>query len=127
METPVETEPRATPAAPRLARESGPRLAELAEDLIWPRLLHAVGLALRPSRIGLALFTLVLIRLLGMIPTLWDGPDPVLAAWDGARDGTAALLGGEVGAAAERSVMFLPAMLRDPHMILATLVAGVPA
>jgi hypothetical protein len=40
-------------------------LADLTDDLLWPRLFRAAPLALRPERLGIAIFVLVLLGLLG--------------------------------------------------------------
>jgi len=49
--------------------------------LLWPRLLDAPGLALRPARLGLGLVLVVLLALAGRLPELWlepgKGPIPV--------------------------------------------------
>lgn len=51
--------------------ESGPlatrpmTLADLTDDLLWPRLFRSAPLALRPERLGIAIFVLILIGLLG--------------------------------------------------------------
>jgi hypothetical protein len=49
----------------------GNGFTELAETLLWPRLLESARLALRPARLGLALVMLVLVGLIGQIPWLW--------------------------------------------------------
>lgn len=72
--------------------------------LVWPRLLHAAGLALRPARIGLGVFALVAVGLIDRLPTLWnkDGAG-VLAAWaqrvpEQAGRVRAGIVSGDVGA-----------------------------
>ncbi len=42
-------------------------LSDLTEELLWPHLFRAVPLALRPERLGIAFFTLVVVGLLGRI------------------------------------------------------------
>ncbi len=42
-------------------------LSDLTEELLWPHLFRAVPLALRPERLGLAFFTLVVLGMLGRI------------------------------------------------------------
>lgn len=69
--------------------EVGPSFDELASTLTWPRLLRAAGLALRPSRLGLALVLLLLIGLVVQAPSLWLGKDtgPALTVIDKAEAG----------------------------------------
>lgn len=63
-----------TGAGPRSEWNAGLRLsrpvalADLTEDLLWPRLLKAPRLALRPASIGIALFALLCADLIGSIP-----------------------------------------------------------
>ncbi|HYE60392.1 MAG TPA: hypothetical protein VD997_00215 [Phycisphaerales bacterium] len=45
--------------------------ADLMATLVWPRLLAAARLALRPARLGLGVLMLVLIGLIAQIPRLW--------------------------------------------------------
>ncbi len=45
--------------------------ADWRNTLLWPALLRAGKLALRPARIGIALFAIVLIGLIGRLPELW--------------------------------------------------------
>jgi len=42
-------------------------LSDLTEELLWPQLFRALPLALRPERLGIAFFTLVILSLLGRI------------------------------------------------------------
>ncbi len=53
----------------------GVGILELSSGLLWPRLLGAARLALRPARIGLSLVMLALIGLIGQIPSLWLAGD----------------------------------------------------
>lgn len=126
----MTTSPPHTP----LARPAGPRLADLTDDLLWPRLLASAGLALRPGRIGICFFALVIVGLLGMIPLLWrDGPNAVLAALDAIADLFGALLAGLLGLDAatlgEAGGAFIarPRALLARGTILETLVVGLPA
>jgi hypothetical protein len=54
-------------------RESGPRLTDLAADLLWPRLFQVVALALKPERVGLAFFGLVAAMAIGSLAELGTG------------------------------------------------------
>jgi len=74
-----------------ILRPSPTTFADLVEDLAWPRLLRAARLALRPDRLGLAFFGVVLIALLGRLNTAWSDEAPVL-------DLLASFAGGAVGA-----------------------------
>lgn len=65
---------RAAAPLPQDARVGRPRvlekpitLSDLTEELLWPRLLRVVPLALRPERMGIAFFTLVIVGLLARI------------------------------------------------------------
>lgn len=49
-----------------------PPPTDFVSALIWPKLLHAAGLALRPARIGLAVFALVLVAVVDRLPGLWN-------------------------------------------------------
>lgn len=87
------TEPHSEPPTPR-ARELTIRLDDLLEDLLWPTLLRAVPLALRPERIGLALFALVVVWLIGALPTAWsDNPNLAQFLFDRFGGALAALWG----------------------------------
>jgi len=56
-------------------------LSDLTDELLWPRLFRAVPLALRPERLGVAFFTLVILGLLGRIVAPQRAiPEPVLPA-----------------------------------------------
>jgi hypothetical protein len=68
------------PASPRIitVKESRLTLADLLDDLLWPKLLRAPALGLQPSRIGIALFTLVLIGLIGGINAAFSDDPPFL-------------------------------------------------
>jgi hypothetical protein len=78
-----------TPSAPPL------RLTTFTDDLLWPRLMEAVRLALRPERIGIGLFTIVLVVLIDSLvrlvfsgylantpPLLTVLIDPLVQGWD---------------------------------------------
>lgn len=66
-----------TGAGPRSELQAGLRfsrpvaLADLTDDLLWPRILKAPRLALRPASIGIALFALLTADLIGEISRLW--------------------------------------------------------
>lgn len=60
-------------------REPGVRLADLFADLLWPKLLRAPALALRPERVFVGLLMVVLIDLIARVPIAWNGD-----AWVGA-------------------------------------------
>jgi len=49
----------------------GVGFGEIVSTMVWPRLLAAAGLALRPARLGLALVMLVLLGLIAQLPRLW--------------------------------------------------------
>lgn len=44
--------------------------------LLWPQLLIAARMAIRPARVGLALVLLLILQLLWWLPELWFGKDP---------------------------------------------------
>lgn len=53
-------------------------LGDLTEDLLWPHLFRAVPLALRPDRLGLAFFMLLIVRLLArLMAPASEGPASV--------------------------------------------------
>ncbi len=69
--TPTTPTPAGQPLRPTV-------LADLTDDLLWPRLLRAPSLALRPTCMGIALFTTLAVWLLGSIVSLWsDTPNAV--------------------------------------------------
>ncbi len=47
------------------------RLADLTDDLLWTKLLRAAPMALRPARVLLAFFTLLIVALIWRAPALW--------------------------------------------------------
>src|SRR5688500_2124722 len=55
---------------------SGLGFTELMVWLVWPRLLAAARLALRPARLGLSMVVLVLIGLIAQVPRLWIQAGP---------------------------------------------------
>ena len=57
------------------ARDPGMQLSELLRQFLWPRLLRAPGLALRPERVFVGLLIVVLLELIVRIPELWHGDD----------------------------------------------------
>src|SRR5262245_17580180 len=64
-------------------RNVPPRWEDFASAWVWPRLLRAAGLALRPARLGMSLVAIVLVGLIGRIPTLWMTEDTAPAAMAG--------------------------------------------
>ncbi|MBS0189655.1 MAG: hypothetical protein JSR52_00760 [Planctomycetes bacterium] len=50
-------------------------LADLAEDLLWPRLLLIPTIALRPASITIGFFALLLAGLIGDLTRLWQSPE----------------------------------------------------
>ncbi|MCE7973547.1 MAG: hypothetical protein DYG92_04365 [Leptolyngbya sp. PLA1] len=86
-----------TPQLPR--RQPGPSLHDLTASLLWPLLLRAGALALRPARLCTAAVLLVLVTLIMRLPDLWlDEPGPAsvvatraLVASDDIREGTVQL------------------------------------
>lgn len=59
--------------AGKARRDTWPGIGDLLEDLLFPKLLRAAGLALRPERILIALFALLLIEVIAWLPRLWLG------------------------------------------------------
>jgi len=74
---------------------------DLADSLVWPLLLRAARLALRPARLGLAVILLILVALVGQIPSLWLGGSvsPAHTAAHIGQEGVAALSEGMVSLA----------------------------
>lgn len=69
--TPTTPTPAGQPLRPTV-------LADLTDDLLWPRLLRAPALALRPTCMGIALFTALAVWLFGSAVSLWsDTPNAV--------------------------------------------------
>ncbi len=64
-----DTTPRGEALERRIA------LSDLLDDLLWPKLLRAGALALRPSRLGLAFFTLVAAWFVGSLSNLWSSSE----------------------------------------------------
>ncbi len=60
-------------------KESRLTLADLLDDLLWPKLLRAPALGIQPARMGIALFTLVLIGLIGSANAWISDAPPFLA------------------------------------------------
>ncbi len=71
-----------------VARDVGPRLSELLDDLLWPRLLRAGSLALRPERLQLAFLVNLLALGVLWVPTIW-GANPLDAVFVSAGPGPA--------------------------------------
>ncbi len=70
-----ETNPQQAGTRVITVKESRLTLPDLLDDLLWPKLFRAAPLALQPGRIGIALFTLVVVGLIGIANTWWsDGP-----------------------------------------------------
>lgn len=70
-----ESNPQPTAARVITIKESRLTLPDLLDDLLWPKLFRTAPLALQPGRIGLALFTLAAVGLIGIANTWWsDGP-----------------------------------------------------
>lgn len=64
------------PDAPRPGYEPGPGiLAQVSRELLWPRLLRSVSLAIRPERLFVAGLMFVLIALVLRAPAWWLGPE----------------------------------------------------
>lgn len=92
--------------------------------LVWPRVGRAVGLSLRPARIGLGVIVVLLLALLLRIPSMWisgsDTPASAVSEHGGMAVGAAAdhLLAGEVGGFLESlgAILFvLPRELFDRY------------
>lgn len=78
-------------------KESRLTLPDLLDDLLWPKLFRAAPLALQPGHIGLALFTLAAVGLIGIANT-WVGAESsffelLATAWTTAPDADAARAG----------------------------------
>lgn len=116
-----------------LADEGGLSFEQLCESLIWPKLLRAGGLALRPSRLGIAFFALATLALLDLAPRLWGSdarPVQAASAFLGGLVGRslAAVTGADVAGLAEvaAEVVRLPRVLLAWENLPATLVVGLP-
>lgn len=95
------------------------RAGDCFAGLIWPRLLRAGALALRPSRLGIALVMLVLIGVIGSVPRLWLGAD----------DGEGPARVAEAGGAAAAGEVMQGVMTLNPAGVLrglGQLAFGVP-
>lgn len=66
----TSTESDTSAARPRDVGSRAVRLSDLTSDLLWPRLLRAAPLALRPERLGIALLMLTVTLLIGEIGRL---------------------------------------------------------
>ncbi len=78
-------------------REGSQWWAELSESLLWPKLAGAWTLAFRPARIGLSIILLVLIGLLGRVPSLWlneSDPGPLAFVVKSAGEGAVTAVNG---------------------------------
>ncbi|MBS0188970.1 MAG: hypothetical protein JSS51_12960 [Planctomycetes bacterium] len=73
MSTPPTTSNASSPI--RLARPIS--LADLTEDLLWPRLLRIPAMALRPASITIGFFGMLAAALVGDIARLWRAPSSV--------------------------------------------------
>lgn len=69
------------PTVTPIGREPRVRLADLTEDLLWPKLFRAFALAARPKRIFLALMILALTYLIGVAGRADHLPDRALKMW----------------------------------------------
>ncbi|MBX3368392.1 MAG: hypothetical protein KF912_13855 [Phycisphaeraceae bacterium] len=72
------SEPSPKESATRIitVKESRLTLPDLLDDLLWPKLFRASPLALQPGHIGIALFTLAIVGLIGFANTWWsDSPN----------------------------------------------------
>lgn len=78
-------------------------LRDLTGDLLWPGLLRAPAMALRPDRLGIALFTLVLLAALAKVPSLW---------LESSDTGPASLIGPPLSASNTALAPFLTGLLR---------------
>lgn len=113
------------------------RLADLTEDLAWPRLLRAPVLALDPSRLGLAFVAVVvaalLVQLAGAITGGGEdrvGVDAVagagvVEAWSSIAGGVVGVDGGRVGEGLVGLVVGVPASMVSAAPITGTLLLGV--
>ncbi|MCC6678286.1 MAG: hypothetical protein IT436_14200 [Phycisphaerales bacterium] len=104
----ASTSPSPAPAPGEWHAET---LVELREQLLWPGLLRTPALALSPSRLGMAFFTLLLLAFLWELSTLWiSGPGPLDLAGERI---TAAVLG-----VAEGLGLMAPGPARESHPFL---------
>lgn len=100
-----------------------PSFHDLTRGLVWPGLLRAGGMALRPAHVGLAFFLVVLLILLSRVPDFWmstasDGTPilnrPSVQVDRALSDAIMALREARVGAAAKR-LLRLPGELVRSH------------
>lgn len=72
---------------------------DLLNSLIWPRLLRAAGLAMRPARMGLAAGILALVGIIANIPGLWleAGAGPGAVAGKTLSEAGGQVVGGVLG------------------------------
>lgn len=100
-----------------------PSFHDLTRGLVWPGLLRAGGMALRPAHVGLAFFLVVLLILLSRVPDFWmstasDGTPilnrPSVQVDRALSDAIMALREARVGAAAKR-LLGLPGELVRSH------------
>lgn len=74
---------------PPVWKRRGLVLGDLADDLLWPKLLRAPALALRPARLLLALMALLACSLIARIPAWWGEGSSFGEAWSRALTDTA--------------------------------------
>ncbi len=103
-----------------------PSFHDLTRGLVWPGLLRAGGMALRPAHVGLAFFLVVLVILLSRVPDLWmstasDGTPilnrPSVQVDRALGEAVGALREARVGAAA-RKLIALPGELVRAHPLV---------
>jgi hypothetical protein len=70
-------EPSPSRSAPAAAPRRPITLYDLLDDLLWPKLLHAPRLALRPQRLVMSLIAVVTMTLFAKLPEMFvEGPGP---------------------------------------------------
>ena len=107
----------------------------MVEQLLWVKLLRLPALALRPQRVGLAVFLVVLVGLIGRLEMPWRDAEtlPFLDAMLGAKleafaqlwRGVVGLHGGAIGAGFAALLIDVPAMALTRYPV-ETVLLGVP-
>ncbi len=111
---------------PPVWKRRGLVLGDLTDDLLWPRLLRAPALALRPPRLLLALMALLAASLIARIPAWWGEGESFGEVWTRARSAPAwdafaelGVIGGVIGGYASASTAPLRLIADHPgHAVL---------
>jgi hypothetical protein len=120
------------PTSRPFGRESAPRLADFTADLLWPRLLQSVSLALKPERIGIAFFGLVAAMAIGSIAEAWDKQNSTLFVLNALASSFSAIAAGVFGLDAADVAAGIGGILALPRQVWAeygwaTVLLHVPA